>query len=410
MLDFIDPTLLSSIDLAPFLLDDSWVADVGYDLAATPSFQPYRTGLAGRLEILNTDLEAFAHSKPLFRDSFDPIAFRCLFCVANVHELAARFCHKRQYRYPIIHWPTFVLEEASLPLLMVITLTGASYSYQPKSNNKLFDTARDFYSLADSYVSDGLTACFDHVAPSNDLTERIQRCQAALLMYGLITLKVSDPELQHAALTKRLPALVSALRYSRFTSCKHAERENWQLFLQRENMIRLVAWTFCVDCLATLSYNQPPLFCVLELTGDLPCVPEVWEMDSTLDSDLWAATRSPSLNCLRDLMARFLDTTGFHQVIYNLHVAMALSTQSGKLLQTLDMWAHLWTKAVAGVPSGSNSRIGVAKYVLGMEHVTRRIVEVAASEEASLSAYLQRVPSYSTQGIHEFIRVFVARA
>lgn len=61
------------------------------------------------------------------------------------------------------------------------------------------------------------------------------------------------------------------------------------------------------------------------------------------------------------------------------------------------------------IPTNHRKWLGVAKNVPDLEHLSRRIIEVAASPEAGSSRYLQRVPSYGSREIHEFIRDFVSK-
>ncbi|KAK8135541.1 hypothetical protein PG984_003481 [Apiospora sp. TS-2023a] len=285
---------------------------LGALLSQAPLSQADR--LAARLGLL--ELEVTAHVSSGHRSTgvaFDPSAFRQLFSVSNVQSFATIFCRKRHYRYPIIHWPTFALEEAPLPLLMVVALTGATYSYRPGHGPEHIIEARNLYHLADSYVFQRLRDFLGRMQSTSavDLAEAIQLCQAALLMYGLDTLLAGDSVMQRVAMTERLPALVSALRRLELVEYRHdaSGGEDWQLFIQREQVVRLVTWTFCVDCLATLSCNNPPIFSMLEMAGDLPCDPELWDADSepAFESVRPSSTGNRVSRSLKEIMPRFLD-------------------------------------------------------------------------------------------------------
>ena len=190
-LDFIDPTLLLSSNTQPFLapleLDGLYNTEEQSLLGAFLSPQSQEDRLSGRLDLLELDVATHASSGDRYRGSFDSAAFRCFFTVSNVHSFAMTFCRKRHYRYPVIHWPTFSLEEASLPLLMVVALTGATYSYRPGQGSEQIANARKLYHLADSYVFHQLRQFLDHLPSGFDLPEAIQLCQASLLMYALDT-------------------------------------------------------------------------------------------------------------------------------------------------------------------------------------------------------------------------------
>ncbi|KAI1813823.1 hypothetical protein GGS20DRAFT_453309 [Poronia punctata] len=404
-------------------------------------------GLAARLDFLELEVSAHHHhhhSKG--KDSFDSTAFRRFFTVTNVHEFATIFCRKRHYQYPIIHWPTFSLEDAALPLIMVVALTGATYSYRPgrEAEEEYVTRARELYHIADSYIFHQLETFVGRLpsggvvaAAKEDEDEAIQLCQAALLMYALNTLSTTSD----IASTERLPTLVSALRRLGFINCRHdptttsTTKENWQLFLRREKIIRLVTWTFCSDCLAILSYNSPPKFSLQEMEGELPCDAAVWDADSEEDFERLRSSNPVPSNSLRDLMARFLEEDNnnnnsrkldddniwkslplyhlhvmlcaFHPIVFNLHAAMFLPQQSQKLLQALEYWRHLWARCMEAIPPDQRKWLGVSKYVSGLEYLTRRIIEVSASPQARSSPYLRRIPSCGTREIHQFIRDYI---
>jgi hypothetical protein len=313
---YIDPTLLLRPEpqeyLAPSELGGLYDTEEQSLLGAFLSCQSQEDRLSARLNLLELHVSAHASSSDRHRGSFDSNAFRRFFSVSNVHTFAMIFCRKRHYQYPVIHWPTFALEEASLPLLMVVSLTGATYSYRPGYGPQHITDARNLYRLADSYVFHQLGKCLDRL-PSGidlahtDLAEAIQLCQAALLMYALDTLLAGDSAMQQAAITERLPALISAMRRLNFIGCRHNLSEDWQLFLRREHIIRLVSWAFCADCLATLSCNNPPIFSMLEMTGDLPCDPAMWDTDSAWAYEQLRCSPQGTSHCLKDLMSGLLN-------------------------------------------------------------------------------------------------------
>ena len=310
-LDYIDPTLLLPSNRQAFLepveLGGLYNSEEQNLLGAFLSPLSQEDRLAARLDLLELHVAAHASSSDRHSDSFDSAAFRRFFSVSNVRTFAMIFCRKRHYRYQVIHWPTFALEEASLPLLMVVALTGATYSYRPGHGPEHIIDARKLYHLADSYVFHQLGLFLDRLPSGFDLTEAIQHCQAALLMYALDTLLAGDSAMQHAATTERLPALISAMRRLRFIGCRHEPSEDWSLFVHREHIVRLVSWTFCADGLATLSCNNPPIFSMLEMSGDLPCDPTLWDADSASAFESLRSSQQGASHCLKDLMSGVLD-------------------------------------------------------------------------------------------------------
>ncbi|PKS06212.1 hypothetical protein jhhlp_006958 [Lomentospora prolificans] len=195
-LDYINPTLLLPSDSQPYLmpleLGGLYSMEEQSLLGAFLSHGAQEDRLSARLDLLELHVGAHASSGNCHRASFDRTAFRRFFNVPNVQAFAMIFCRKRHYQYPIIHWPTFALEEAALPLLMVVSLMGATYSYRPGHGPEHITDARKLYPLADSYVFHQLAIYLDGLSSSINLTEAIQLCQAALLMYALDTLLPGD--------------------------------------------------------------------------------------------------------------------------------------------------------------------------------------------------------------------------
>ncbi|KAI1880220.1 hypothetical protein JX265_001841 [Neoarthrinium moseri] len=431
--DYIDPTLLLPSEpqelLVSMELGGLYNTEEQSLLGAFLSPQSQAGSLSARLDLLELHVAAHANSIDRYRNSFDAIAFRRFFSVSNVKEFAMIFCRKRHYQYPVVHWPTFALEQASLPLLMVISLTGATYSYRPGHGSENITDARNFYHLADSYIFHELKIFVDNLPSGGDLSEAVELCQAALLMYALDTLLASDLDMQQLAVTERLPTLISAMRRLHFIGCRHHPSEDWELFLRREHIIRLVSWAFCADCLATLSCNNPPIFSMLEMSGDLPCDPTLWDIDSVLTFELTKPSPQKTSYCLKELISKLLEENwradiewenlplfhlhmmlcAFQHIIFNLHVAMFLKQQSDKLLQTLDIWRHLWERALERIPNDHRKWLGVAKNVPDIEYLSRRVIEISASPEASSSRYLQRLPSRGARDIHEFIKDFISK-
>jgi hypothetical protein len=98
---------------------------------------------------------------------------------------------------------------------------------------------------------------------------------------------------------------------------------------------------------------------------------------------------------------------GLQQIIFNMHVSMALPDQSGKLLRAFGIWRNLWERAFDRVPHDQRAWLGVSVVMPAFEKLTRKMIESIGSAEAASSRYLQRIPSYSTRSLHEFIRDFV---
>jgi hypothetical protein len=334
LLDFLDPSVLLLFDQEPhvtsvapnefhFICNERQSGDLTYS-------EPWDTEMSARLEALETELiehvgRGSGNSIPT---SFDIHAYRSFFSARNAREFITRFCRKRHYRYQIIHWPTFEPETVSLALLMVVCLTGAAYSFGEEHGTAHAVQARNFYQLADSYVFQQLENHLYGLPTGSELVILIELCQAALLMYALDALPTGDMAMQHTAVVRRLPTLIAALRTLGFVDVRHGPSEDWETFVRHEQKIRLVAWAFCADCLATLSCNKPPGFSILEMRGELPCDPKVWDSDATAFSAFHECSRQATPLSLTGLMSLCLNedcrkpTESLRLPIFHLHVML----------------------------------------------------------------------------------------
>ena len=303
LLDFLDPSVLSLFDhelrlttISPEEFASNYPRDFTFS-------EPWDITMSARLETLETELTKHVECSPGRAPSFDMHAYRSFFSAHNAREFITRFCRKRHYRYQIVHWPTFEPESVSLALLMVVCLTGAAYSFGEDHGAAHAVQARSFYQLADSYVFQQLENHL-HGSPTNlELVTSIELCQAALLMYALDALPAGDMAMQHTAVARRLPTLIAALRTLGFVDVQHGPSQDWQTFINHEQRIRLVAWAFCADCLATLSCNKPPGFSILEMRGQLPCDSKVWDADATAFSRLRECSNQVVPRSLKELMS-----------------------------------------------------------------------------------------------------------
>jgi hypothetical protein len=350
MMDCLDPSILLLFDYepstTPVTLDgqhSNHGEDHHDDLPYTKSWE---STMSARLGLLEVELSKHAASSYNHSLSFDLQSYRSFFNVSNVHRFITTFCRKRHYRYPIIHWPTFEVEKASLALLLVVALTGAAYSLGRDHGAAFAVQAREFYKLADAYVFQVLQ---NHMSglQINSL-DSIELCQAALLMYALDTLPTGDAAMQHTAIAMRLPMLVTALRKLDFVNVRHEASEDWQTFIRHEQMIRIVAWTFCADCLATLTCNKPPSFATItEMRGDLPCDPKVWEADAASFPEFWACSRQSASFNLKDLMSRWLNNDLLTSIdhsrlpVFCLHIMLCGTSLSGRLFVYSSLTFHM---------------------------------------------------------------------
>lgn len=351
LLDYLDPSILLLFDqeICDARVTLNWEPDATGQqrFGDLPPDTSWNATISHRLDLLEDELRQFAGSNQCSPNTFDTNHYRSFFTATNVHKFITTFCRKRHYRYPIIHWPTFDTGKISLALLLVVSLTGAAYSYQEGHDTSMAVEARQFYRIADAYIYQQLESHICVPPMETNILTSIEFCQAALLMYALDTLPTGDMDMQHTAVAKRLPTLISALRKLDFVSVRHEALENWRTFIQREQMIRVVAWTFCADCLATVSCNKPPGFSIPEMRGDLPCSPSMWEADEAPFSEAEVLHTGAVPNRLVDLMSRWLNNDWptlierLELPVFHLHVMLCGMLNFPILRSRCDLIQHL---------------------------------------------------------------------
>ena len=330
--DFLDPSVMLFFD-QDFSVPSSARDELSftYDEHQPDDFafaELWDTDMSSRLAMLETELTKHVERSFEYQLPFDVHAYRSFFSAHNARNFITTFCRKRHYRYQIIHWPTFEPNDVPLALLMVICLTGAAYSFAEEQGSAHAVQARNFYQLADSYVFKQLENHLYGSLTEPKLTTSIELCQAALLTYALDILPAGDMAMQHTAVARRLPTIITAMRALGFMNVQHEPSESWQVFVHREQRIRLVAWTFCADCLATLSCNKPPGFSIPEMLGDLPCDSEVWDADLVSFLEQRQCLKPAKSHSLAELMAqwpsdKWLESIGrLGSSVFHLHVIL----------------------------------------------------------------------------------------
>ncbi|CAG9975985.1 unnamed protein product, partial [Clonostachys byssicola] len=423
---FVDPALLLSNYIDPFLdtyltLDDAYD---GFDPGAPGSPAALISGdtLEGRLDLLCGELEMYSLSKPKLSRSFQRASFQSLFTSESVRGFVVAFSRKRHYQFPIIHWPTFDILKAPLPLLLAVVMTGAAYSHTPGAEHDPAVQARAIHSISGPYIFSKLQEKTDSEAGIGDLLEY---CQAALLMIGLGTW-VKDQDTRRTFLCKYRPKLIRVIRDHNLAQIRHDHHESWPFFIEKELKIRLASWTFYTDCLATLSTNHPPLLLLSEMRVQSPCSARIWDAETEEDFHKRKVDTAISSHCLVDQMSELMSDdwtepqhlnssqlSPYHlhamscalmPVIYNLHSSKFPDSHSAAIFRALDRWEYLWDIAIKRMPEDQRKWLGVARNSPGLIWVSRQILKVGQTDEAKRWRYFQRIPSYTTADIFEFAR------
>lgn len=91
-------------------------------------------------------------------------------------------------------------------------------------------------------------------------------------------------------------------------------------------------------------------------------------------------------------------------VIFDLHSSKFPASHSATLFRALDRWDLLWASAIKQMPEDQHKWLGVARNSPGLIWLSRQILKVGQTDEAKKWRYFQRIPSYTTADVFEFVR------
>lgn len=286
-------------------------------------------GLANRMTQLAADLQQFTACKPHLHHILDIASPNEFLTSVNCSALIAAYSRRQYYhQWPIVHWPTFNPEQAALPLLLAIMLTGDTYSYRRNEASGYVSPTSAMQRIADKYIFSHIKKFTNVENPTTNPHEVLELCQAAFLM-NCLHINMNDISLRRRVVTNRHPLLISALRRLGLTETQHELSGlslEWHTFIYRETCIRLVTWTFLIDSLLTVYCNHPPLMSLAEMSSSLPCNDDIWEAGSlsSFNELMGNGHLSSRMSCLKAVVANLLgkDWTSAMKATYD-----GLSTQ-----------------------------------------------------------------------------------
>ncbi|KAI6354927.1 hypothetical protein MCOR25_008413 [Pyricularia grisea] len=364
----------------------------------------------------------------------------------NVRAFVARYFRNAHLDFPLLHRASFAIETAAPELLLAVLLCGSLY--MPPTDSAL--SARSLFLLAEELafrrLAVGLAAAAEQAGGGGGVdgvgcTPRLyETLQAALIMHGLqSTMRSSTARRRNR--TVRLPALVSAVRVLRLAKTKHAVPDlmmmspeaRWAEFVQAETRIRIATWTLLSDCQQSGVFHCPQLMTTLEMTGDLPSLPELWNTGSPSELDQAISTfgkdglvRGASMRvAVETLMAERWDgpeafpvkpltlpdlqvlVFAIHSTLRNARFASILPAAAPVVARAIGRWQELWELAARGLTAEELSRRGLVRHSGELCWLARMMLDVSMSEDAERSsAYLQDVAHDSLEELHAFLRSY----
>jgi hypothetical protein len=221
-----------------------------------------------------------------------------VFTTPNLEYFVQVYFQRAQPYYPILHPPTFDIENVASTLLLATFLMGAIFS--PPIDDAI--SARKFIATAEEFIftDASMREISEATSEQEEETHAIQVMQAALLIVAIHN-NLNDPVARRRIHNQRLPALASAVRLSGVLSAKHSFSSHddptcsFDKFLKQELRIRLALlptvrlggsftklksrlahWVQLSSTFVTCFFNTQPHIGVSEMIGDLPCRREVF--------------------------------------------------------------------------------------------------------------------------------------
>jgi hypothetical protein len=216
-------------DLEMLTLDDVPAIPV-FSPASSERLEDVSAALIRELEELNNDLRA---SDPTYTEHFDINDVSLALSPNNLKRFAANFFRLSHLHFPIIHMPTFGLQDEPKAFLLVLAIQGAFRC--PPLDDVL--AARSLLRLAEEYVFRELREAAAVRSTGLPSLPTLQILQSALIVVYLLVINNSVTSRRQSR-AKRVPELVSAVRYYGLANVRHSQTNDWQEFIYRETCIR----------------------------------------------------------------------------------------------------------------------------------------------------------------------------
>jgi hypothetical protein len=168
---------------------------------------------------------------PSYNHPFDLDIAQSALAPQNLKRFTAAYFRLAHVYIPVVHMPSFGTDETSTSLALTVALFGAAMS--PPSDDAL--AAKGFLRLAEEYIFRNLA----DAVRGNSIPDRqaLEVMQASLLVLNVHFL-MNDIEARRRNRTRRLPALVLAVRYFGLYRTRHSRDATLAQFVHTENCIR----------------------------------------------------------------------------------------------------------------------------------------------------------------------------
>jgi hypothetical protein len=170
---------------------------------------------------------------PLYTEMYYEDLARSIFSSDNLARFISIFFRLSHIHFPIIHIPTFGLEDTPAALVLAVALGGTLRS-APRDDTL---SSRCFLTVAEDYIFRHLRGLLVTEVFSKSSKKALYALQAAIIVHNVQFMR-NDVQTRRRNLSVRLPSLVSAVRQLGLNQYKHSGNLTWEKFLYEELCIR----------------------------------------------------------------------------------------------------------------------------------------------------------------------------
>ncbi|OIW32849.1 hypothetical protein CONLIGDRAFT_569909 [Coniochaeta ligniaria NRRL 30616] len=359
---------------------------------------------------------------PSYNQTFDLDIAQSVLTPHNLKRFTTTYFRLAHLYIPVVHMPSFGTDETSSSLALAVALFGAAMS--PPSDDAL--SAKGFLRLAEEYIFRNLAGA----VRGGSVPERqeLEVMQAALLVLNVHFL-MNDTEARRRNRTRRLPALVLAVRHFGLYQTRHSPEASLSQFVRNEHRIRTATWITLADWHQSVMFNALPVTAISEVQCDLPCPRKLWDKkDATIeDVEVYRQQKQRSPRCLESLKdlvetlmgepwdgidsfpVNAITMSGLELAIFAIssiatsaHLMSLMPTSAPGLLRAISRWRELWEAVAAQRDHETLQMTAMARYCGEFCCLVQKIVEASGSGK-DLPPYLEAAAHDSVAEIHSFI-------
>ncbi|KAL2221529.1 hypothetical protein M432DRAFT_540105 [Thermoascus aurantiacus ATCC 26904] len=270
---------------------------------------------------------------------------------------------------PIIHKPTFCIQNTPLPLLITMLLIGACLSGDEVDTRHVhmwFDSVEELV-FSEERLQEAVTGSSQRRNYSR--YESLQALQAAYLVCIYQNWEGSDRSRQRIRRV-RYSMVVAAARDLDLGSATHSKLDltnfNWREFVRDEELIRTLLYVFLLDTAFAIFNNLPPRLAITELKMNMACPEPCFQaqsadecllqlrMASTL-SDVNSIGSAVETICEKEMSTEsrralsqigtlnlFVIISALHVLIFHAKTSFTFKQSISPIKQGLRNWKRLW--------------------------------------------------------------------